>query len=270
MAEAGILQDRRHADPTNENKWTLRQYRYGRGHGPIYKISKWIEEELPDLVDLNCKQSFEKKEMTPEDIMVLLGTFWTQARHIPCLPQTRVTFHCAILIAGIDGFRPGEVMNLKYRQVAFELVRDPRDPLKQRFSFCVTTIPYKPICLVSLLLAQAIANQAFKADFKSLADILERPNLGQIDSLPLSWPCDPDAPLYLTEADIEAFESRQDLTDLCAAYRDAVARTPSDDKDAKCIAGKITWIRKTLAKEQLRKMRNDYFERTDRVRALAK
>ncbi|CAJ2510239.1 Uu.00g061390.m01.CDS01 [Anthostomella pinea] len=320
MAEAGILQDRRHADPTNEDKWTS-------GHC-------WIEEELPDLMDLNRKQSFEKKEMTPEDIMVLLGTFWTQARHIPCLPQTRVAFHCAIFIAGIGGFRPGEVMNLKYRQVAFELVQDPRDPLKQRLSFCVTTIPY----------------------FKSLADILERPNLGQVDSLPLSWAAgmedkeiipihyptyldpwhrtllvaglrddtqrpyslrvgaggqlsgsleeppwrvthdlvatafgrgmagdvadlfkslrrlflqrDPDAPLYSMEADIKALESRQDLTDLRAAYSDAVARTSSDDKDAKCVAGKIAWIRKTLAKEQLRKMRNDYFERTDRVRAL--
>ncbi|CAJ2508640.1 Uu.00g136660.m01.CDS01 [Anthostomella pinea] len=309
--------------------------------------------------------------MAPEDIMVLLGTFWTQARHIPCLPQTRVAFHCAILIAGIGGFRPGEVMNLKYRQVAFELVRDPRDPLKQRLVATITirhnkqlktTIErsqhkafvlryYHPLQadLPGQLLARAIADQAFKADFKSLADILERPNLGQVDSLPLSWAAgmedkgivpihyptyldlwhrtllvaglrddtqrpyslrvgaggrlsgsleervrnyvmgntkdvflksyqprrvtrdlvatafgrgmavdvadlfkslrrsflqrDPDAPLYPTEADIKALKSRQDLTDLRAAYRDAVARTSSDDKDAKCIAGKIGWSR---------------------------
>ncbi|CAJ2506647.1 Uu.00g078330.m01.CDS01 [Anthostomella pinea] len=273
--------------------------------------------------------AIEDDDIRDREVWTSVSRHWYSKASDKAPTTVRLYHHLAILA------RPNALQQLFY--------------YTKSLSFCVTTIPCKPICLVSLLLARAIADQAFKADFKSLADILERPNLGQVDSLPLSWAAgmedkeivpihyptyldlwhrtllvaglrhdtqrpyslrvgaggrlsgsleervrnyvmgntkdvflksyqprrvtrdlvatafgrgmavdvadlfkslrrsflqrDPDAPLYPTEADIKALKSRQDLTDLRAAYRDAVARTSSDDKDAKCIAGKIGWSR---------------------------
>lgn len=211
-ADTGVLRQKRAEDPKNEHKWSLVKEVNGRGSGynTLYKIDRWIKEELPDLLQLNREQTFKKKEITPDDIMVLLGTLWTQARHIPCTPQTRISFHTAVLMAAIGGFRPGELMLLKYNQVQFELLRDPRDPSKRRLVasiqirhskqkrsiqesqhrtllFCITTIPCKPLCLVSLLVGRALADRAFETDFRSLDDILNRPRLDHADSLPLHW-----------------------------------------------------------------------------------
>ncbi|KAI1340623.1 hypothetical protein F5Y15DRAFT_45409 [Xylariaceae sp. FL0016] len=209
MAEAGVLQRKRKEDPSKASQWTTRITQ--RSVGPIYKISKWIESEAADVLGLTRQQTFEKKEMTPEDIMILLGTFWKQAEHITCSPKTRLAFHTAIVIAGIGGFRPGEILNLKYKQVAFELVRDPNEPTKLRFvanitirhnkgatkviesnqskvlSFSVTAIPCKPICLVSLLVARAIADQAFQTEFSSIEELCARARLEHTDSLQLRW-----------------------------------------------------------------------------------
>ncbi|KAI0976370.1 hypothetical protein F4678DRAFT_416827 [Xylaria arbuscula] len=212
-ADTGVLQRKRLEDPANEFRWTISRQIAGHGHAynTITKINLWIEQELPDLLGLSRKQSFEKKEMTPDDVMVLLSTLWAQARHIPCTPQIRIAFHTAVLIAAIGGFRPGVLMALKYKHVQFELLQDPKDPSQRRLvasieiehnkqetksiqhsqhrtlSICVTTIPCKPLCLVSLLVGRALADRAFEEDFQSLDDVLNRPNLDGTESLPLRW-----------------------------------------------------------------------------------
>ncbi|KAI1382567.1 uncharacterized protein F4822DRAFT_150553 [Hypoxylon trugodes] len=140
-AEAGVLQRKRREDPANRDKWSL--FAKKRRHGPLYEIFKWIGEGASIEHNLTRRQTFEKKEMTPEDIMVLLGTLWKEARHIPCTPQTRIAFHGAVLVAGIGGFRPGEVMNLTYGQVAFEVVRDPLNPSKRRLVAAITIVHNK-------------------------------------------------------------------------------------------------------------------------------
>jgi hypothetical protein len=43
------------------------------------------------------------------------------------------------------------------------------------------------MCLTSILLARALHDQAFEMDFKSLDDILNRPDLGDVDYIPLRW-----------------------------------------------------------------------------------
>ncbi|KAI1382568.1 uncharacterized protein F4822DRAFT_441804 [Hypoxylon trugodes] len=370
-AEASVLNRKRREDPLNRNKWTI-----------------WIEEGASVEHNLTRQQTFEKKEMTPEDVMMLLGTLWKQARHIPSTARTRQAFHGAVLAAAIGGFRPGEVMNLTYRQVAFELVRDPLDSSKRRLvvsitirhnkqqenviqrsqhrlvAFSITVIPCKPICLASLLAARAITDRAFDANFHSLDDMLNRPELGDLDSLPLNWALgvedkqilpicyptywdmwnrtlqvcslrddkqrpyslhvgagsrlsrntrdvflksyqarhvahdlvqiafgqslpesngalfnslrrsflqrDPDAPLYPTEADLRAFEERQDIRDLRAQYQQVATEKSADHPDAKKIAAKIHCIRHTLSKELLEKRRTEWFRDSDKLRASGK
>ncbi|KAI0399797.1 hypothetical protein F4802DRAFT_587765 [Xylaria palmicola] len=399
-ADTGFLQKKRIEDPGNERKWTLSRVAAGRGcsHSTITKIDLWIAQELPDFFHLNREQSYKKTEMTANDVMVLLVTLWTQARHIPCEPLTRVSFHTAVLMAAIGGFRPGELLPLKYNQVRFELVQDPKDPSQTRLvvsiqirhskvaantiqrtqhktlSFCITTIPCKPLCLVRLLVGKALANGAFETNFETIDDILKRPHLGEAQSLPLHWKKDmedkaiipisyaayltvwsrtlivaglreagqrpyslrvgaggrlsgsltepvrnyvlgnsedvylksyqphrvshnlveiafgdraagdnaalfqslrdsllqrdPNAPIYITEQDVLAFEQRQDMSDLRNAYRNTVEQTSSCSPQAKRIAAKIAWVKGALTQGRLLQLRKAYFEETDKLRAM--
>ncbi|KAI0965360.1 hypothetical protein F4678DRAFT_485319 [Xylaria arbuscula] len=380
-ANTSVLQRKRVEDPANESKWTLSRKAAGRGcsYSTLRKIDMWISGELSDLHNLTLEQTFEKKEITPNNVM------------------TCVAFHTAVLIAAIGGFRPGVFMWLKYKQVRFKLLQDPRDPSKRQLvatiqirhnkqknhiiqhsqhrtlSFCVTTIPCKPLCLVRLLIARALVDRAFETDFQSLDDILTRPLLDKTGSLPLHWAegiedkpiiplnyatyldiwartltvaglrdknqrpyllrvgaggrlsgslteplrnfvlgntedvflksyqphrlshdlvqiafgehagagdadlfealrhsllqRDPDAPIYISEQDLQAFEERQDMRDLRCAYRETVAESSSDSPAAKKIAAKILWIRRTLSKTRLLDMRKAYFQEVDRLRA---
>lgn len=77
------------------------------------------------------EQTFEKREMTSTDVISLCHTLWTGAEHIRCAPQSRLSFHLAVLICAMGGFRPGVVLGLTYGSVKLELVRDPTHP-KQR------------------------------------------------------------------------------------------------------------------------------------------
>ncbi|KAI1385771.1 uncharacterized protein F4822DRAFT_432624 [Hypoxylon trugodes] len=357
-AERTVLHRKRMEDPEHMEKWTLTT-KIGKRYG------LWIEEGAPIEHNLSRKQTFEKKEMTPEDIMILLRTLWRQARHINATGWTRLAFHGAVLISGIGGFRPGEVVNLTYRQVAFELVRDPLDSSRRRLVASITIVHSKQMESriqrsqhKVLLVARAIADRAFDEDFQSLDDILHRPNMGNLDSLPLSWTpgildkpilpiCyqtywrmwrrtlqvsglrdekqrpyslrvgagsrisgslseparhvaqdlvhiafrqnspehnnalfdslrrsflqrDPNAPLYADEIDVDAFEKRQDITNLRAQYKEAVAKDSSAHPKAKRIAAQIHYIRHSLAEELLQKKRAEWFDNSDKHRAAGK
>ncbi|KAK6205733.1 hypothetical protein LQW54_008313 [Pestalotiopsis sp. IQ-011] len=101
-----------------------------RGHGPLYAITKWIEEDLADKYDLTRRQTFDKAEMTSDDIIVLLTAFWTRGADVACTPSIRLAFHTLVLLSGIGGFRPGVLMDLSYSNVRIGLVRDPGDRAK--------------------------------------------------------------------------------------------------------------------------------------------
>lgn len=48
-------------------------------------------------------------------------------------------------------------------------------------------MPCQTICLLSLIIAQALHDDAFEAGFKSLDDLLTQPKLGETDCLDLQW-----------------------------------------------------------------------------------
>lgn len=79
---------------------------------------------------LTREQQFEKMEMTPSDIVLLLTTLWARAKDIPCEPRTRVAFHAITVIEGIGGFRLGSLIGMKYGQISLKIVRDPANPEK--------------------------------------------------------------------------------------------------------------------------------------------
>lgn len=65
-------------------------------------------------MDLTREQTFVEKEATAEDIVLLIKTLWRRADDIPCSPLLRISFHNMLLLAGIGGFRPGILVNIKY------------------------------------------------------------------------------------------------------------------------------------------------------------
>lgn len=54
--------------------------------------------------------------------------------------------------------------------------------------FSVTFVPEKRVCLLSLIIAQALADQAFDPGFQSFEEVLTRPKFEDgIDYIPLRW-----------------------------------------------------------------------------------
>lgn len=52
----------------------------------------------------------------------------------------------------------------------------------------VTLVPCKLLCLVSLLVSQALVENAFDPEFNSFNELLTRPMMGnEVDYLPLRW-----------------------------------------------------------------------------------
>ncbi|KAI6317725.1 hypothetical protein MCOR34_003931 [Pyricularia oryzae] len=192
--------------------WTL-TYTDGkarRGSGPVSDIVDWIVVELSATYNLVREQTFVKVAATSTDIIVLLTALWTKAKHIPCRRQNRVDLHKVILLMSLGGFRPGTTVKLKYKQVEVDLVRDPQSTRKEMTPRCNVTIqqnkriqkkartsqdekvkiPLYPtndplVCLSTLLLSQAIADDAFAASdsITSLED-LERPREAKYVRLP--------------------------------------------------------------------------------------
>lgn len=72
---------------------------------------------------LKHEQLFVKKEATAEDILLILSTLWKRGSSIRITPRTRASFHSAVLIAAVGGFRMGVVTELTYRQVQFAIIR---------------------------------------------------------------------------------------------------------------------------------------------------
>ncbi|KAI7909733.1 hypothetical protein M0657_011708 [Pyricularia oryzae] len=117
---------------------------------------------------LICEQIFKKVGAIFVDALVLLRALWVSAEHIPCSRQDRVDFHKAFLVMRTGGFRPGCIVKLKYKQVEVDLVRHPG------VKFPVFPAKDPLVCLSTLLITQAIYDQAFATSTTSF-DNLTRP-----------------------------------------------------------------------------------------------
>ncbi|KAL2020069.1 hypothetical protein VTK56DRAFT_8873 [Thermocarpiscus australiensis] len=92
-------------------------------------ISNWIRKDLASKFGLmrESELTFVKTETTAEDLLILLISLWTRPDDVPCQPQVRVSVDFALELLGF-GFRPGEVMNVRFEHVCLVVVRDPDNP----------------------------------------------------------------------------------------------------------------------------------------------
>lgn len=84
------------------------------------------------------QQSFIKRELQEEDVVLILSVLWLRGEHIRCTPTTRLAFHSAVLLAAIGGFRPASLMDLPYSNVKLYWHRHPKTPSKTSLTAAIT------------------------------------------------------------------------------------------------------------------------------------
>ncbi|KAI0517218.1 hypothetical protein F5B22DRAFT_134403 [Xylaria bambusicola] len=126
-ADLTILWKKRQEARKNRRHWML-AFVGGDKTGPVAEVSRFIAGPLTNECGLTRKQTFIKREITSEDIALLIRTLWFRAPAIPLTSSMRVAFHSYLLVVGLGGFRNASVLNMLYEQVQFGLVRDQEDP----------------------------------------------------------------------------------------------------------------------------------------------
>lgn len=214
-AEYHVMQPQRKGNPADANIWRIRWIHKDEGHreGPAYRIVRWIFLDLAIAKGLDTKPKYDKVEMTSTDIARVIRTLWIRANAIPCEPITRVSFHAILQLAGVGGFRPGTLENLRYRQFEVQVLRHPkewtrsqvvitisinRNKIKERsktsrlrdgtcITFSITFVPTSMFCLASLILARALQDNAFRAGYRTIDEVLDTPDMGLANWVPLRW-----------------------------------------------------------------------------------
>ncbi|KAH6653544.1 hypothetical protein BKA67DRAFT_323734 [Truncatella angustata] len=214
-AENHVMSALRQQYPSEASTWRLRwmSKEEGKKEGPAFRIVQWIFQELAPEIGLCTDPSYRKIEMTSTDVDVILTTLWSESHNIPCDPDTRVDFHAFILFAAIGGFRRGTILKVKYNQFRVAVVRDPEDRSRRKIvvtitikrnkiketakttrlrnggyiGFSITLVPYRVFCLASLIITRAIQRNAFEAEFKTIDEIFDQPDLEESDFVPLKW-----------------------------------------------------------------------------------
>ncbi|KAM5349962.1 hypothetical protein ACJ41O_006467 [Fusarium nematophilum] len=212
-ADLKVISLRRKADPLN-GRWSLEysSQKKGSRNATVCEIGQWICSEAGSM-SLSLEQSFEKVETTTEDLLLLLHTLWNRAADITCSAEHRVGFHTAALLLGVGGWRSKSVLSMTYKSIEIARVRDPENPerpalvatitivhVKQRvrirrdqrnrLKFSITFVPCKPLCILSLLLCKAFADNAFFGGYRTLAELLPdnyRFGSGNIDYEQIPW-----------------------------------------------------------------------------------
>ncbi|KAK4182001.1 hypothetical protein QBC35DRAFT_551266, partial [Podospora australis] len=215
-ADRTIFLKKRSEDPENRGKWKL-MWDDREGHGsvrgvnPVGEVSRWIHTALSLVLELSHSQTFEKKALDSSDIVHLLEVLWTRPQDLQFKPRERVAFHSTLLLAGF-GFRPGSVMLFPYKRVRIRCLRVPTvdDPertvicatitvehnKRRKFtvssqneivSFHITFASCQAICLLSLIISQALHENAFENEYRSLEQLLSQPKLEHTESLTLPW-----------------------------------------------------------------------------------
>jgi hypothetical protein len=65
--------------------------------------------------------------MTSTDVGLTVETFWSNTHRLPGTPLTQLSFHNALLLSAIGGFRPGTVRTLHFWQFAVAALRNPKN-----------------------------------------------------------------------------------------------------------------------------------------------
>ncbi|KAI7785349.1 Mitosis inhibitor protein kinase mik1 [Diaporthe eres] len=195
-----VLFQKRRQDPNNAGKWNLKfgtGIQLNRGSGPISELIRWIGANAQSM-GLSSEQSFVKKEATSEDIALLLQVLWRSADLIAAAPLTRVSFHLMLLLGAVSGTRPGVLTDIRYRDISVELVRAPETghrnivahfklrqnkqkantvyaDQKHLLEFSLVLHSLSLFCPVSLVVARALAADAFRHSFTTLHELLNRP-----------------------------------------------------------------------------------------------
>jgi hypothetical protein len=58
---------------------------------------------------------------------------------------------------------------------------------RTRIGFSITLVPNSTFCFGSQILTRGIQRRAFEADFSTIDEIFDRPNLESVDFVPLKW-----------------------------------------------------------------------------------
>ncbi|CVK97728.1 uncharacterized protein FMAN_16010 [Fusarium mangiferae] len=222
VADEKILANIRQQFPAHKQLYMLK-YRTdagGRGHGPAADVGKLIPG-LAIIHNLSRTQLFDKKEMTLQDLLMVLRTVWQRASYITCQPNQRLSFSAMLIMGGIGGWRYESLKKLTYRDIELGWLRDPQNPQKARcvatvrihhvkrktdaierdqtssFTFGITLVPFKPVCLLTHIVAMAFFRNAFSTKFTTPEDILFPKPDSEVDYVPLSWKDDiKDEPVF--------------------------------------------------------------------------
>jgi hypothetical protein len=73
------------------------------------------------------KPVYAKVETTAADIILILIALYTRAEDIPASPDTRVSFHNAVIQMGTGAFRPGVLEDTLCEQYTVSVVHDSCD-----------------------------------------------------------------------------------------------------------------------------------------------
>ncbi|CAJ2509178.1 Uu.00g142040.m01.CDS01 [Anthostomella pinea] len=199
-ADNEVLYRKRKQEPRRREYWRLAFVGKDKT-GSVAEVSRWIAGPLSDNLCLTRAQTIVKQEIMTDDIALFLDTLWTRAADIRLTPAKRIAFHTYLLVTGLAGFQNGSVLSLPYEQVQFGLARDPHDPaaLKlvahilviqnnrkkdtiqrdqdDKVAFSIGFVPAHTFCLLSLLVARALADDAFEEGYRTLDELLDRPLL---------------------------------------------------------------------------------------------
>lgn len=177
--------------------------------GPVAHISHWIYHEGAQTMGLSTTPDYQTVEFTVTDIGLILKTLWLCADLIPfASPILRLIFHALVLLFSY-GFRQGMIIGMKYEDVAVAIIRDDkgrrrlittftiwRNKLRanalehkkdEKFHFTTTLLPYPLFCLTHIVAVIGIHFNAFEAGYQSVEDLLHKPNLENVDHVPLRW-----------------------------------------------------------------------------------
>lgn len=97
------------------------------------------------------------------------------------------------------------------------------NPQERRVSFSITLVPCRLTCLTTFIVSRALADNAFDPPFKSIAEILERPHLEDVDYLPLKWKeefLDPDKEKKIIPIQYSQYNKLWHLTITAAGFRE--------------------------------------------------
>ncbi|KAF4342966.1 hypothetical protein FBEOM_3056 [Fusarium beomiforme] len=193
IADVKVIQPRRQLNPLQFHGISYSSRHPQHQNHSVTEIGKWISHDAKAL-NLQLEQTFEKKAISTDDLLLVLDTVWAEAVHIPCLPKVRLAFHTAVVLGGAGGWRPASLIGLTYKDVEIGLIRHPNDrkrvglvakirihhvkqqngikrDQRDKLDFDITFVPQKSICLLTLFLARAFSDNAFYGGYRTIQEL---------------------------------------------------------------------------------------------------